>query len=650
MRNRLFACAGLLCVVAGAPLPAVAASPEGLRSMPGAAVETTKGLATERFLSPAVVAYRIEAQPWNGVPAQDSLKSASSDRAKRAQIGFGRLVSADAQSVPLGALDWQTLADGSKAARIQISAPEAAGVRVAYRITGPGEGYEVRFAGSARDDVYLESVVTTGVGETLWSPMLEGSDATLEFRLKRGFDPGQYSLSVPQLSHLIAVGADIPKVLNIGSSESCNVDVACVASPSAALLNIAKATAKMAFTDSATGGSYLCTGTLINSSSGANYFYTAAHCISTQASASTLNTYWFFDAVACNSTATPPYQLLTGGANLLVTDPTMDVTLLELRSSPPSGAFRAGWNATVVPTGTVVVDVHHPSGDLKKFSQGTMLGYAQGPEAYGSELRFQYQRDSFITVRWTNGTTEGGSSGSGAFTYNATGGYYELRGGLEGGGASCSSPNGIDRFSRMDLVFTKLAPYLAPSSIIPVTTSAQATMVEFYVPIADYYFMTSRESEKSLLDSVMDAKNNPAFYRTGYWFKTDPASSSSTSSISRYMIPGAARAGTRSSHFYTALNADKAAITGTGKERFAANCAGVPNGYFCNEGIDSYISMPIGTGSAATCASGLLPVYRVFRTATDDANHRYLTNGTMYSYMVNDQGWAGESIAFCARP
>lgn len=175
-------------------------------------------------------------------------------------------------------------------------------------------------------------------------------------------------------------------------------------------------------------------------------------------------------------------------------------------------------------------------------------------------------------------------------------------------------------------------------------------MVEFYVPIADYYFMTSRESEKSLLDSVVDAKNNPAFYRTGYWFKADPTSSSSTSSISRYMIPGAARAGTRSSHFYTALNADKAAITGTGKERFAANCAGVPNTYFCNEGIDSYITVPSGTGTSAACATGTLPVYRVFRTATDDANHRYLTNSTMYNYMVSDQGWSGESIAFCARP
>lgn len=650
MRNRLLVGVGLFCVVAGAPLVTAAAGPEGPRSMAGAVVEATKTVPAERFLSATSVTYRIDADPWNGVLPQDLSKSGAEGRAKRAQIGFGRNVPSAAQVVPLDALDWQMLADRSKAARIQISASEAVGLRVAYQVTGPADGYEIRFAGSGRDEVYLENARLANGAETIWSPVLEGSVATLEIRLLPGFEPAQFSLAIPRLSHLTAVGAAIPKVLNIGTSGSCNVDLACVSNPSTALLNIAKATAKMSFTDPATGGSYLCTGTLINSSSGANYFYAAAHCIDTQAAASTLNTYWFFDAVSCGSTALPPYQLLTGGANLVVTDPTMDVTLLELRSTPPTGAFRAGWNATVIPKGAVVVDVHHPNGDLKKFSQGTMLGYAQGPEAYGSEPRFNYQRDSFINVRWSNGTTQVGSSGSGVFTYNATGGYYELRGGLEGGAASCGSPDGIDHFSRMDLVFTKLAPYLSPSSIIPATTASQATMVEFYVPIADYYFMTSRESEKSLLDSVVDAKNNPAFYRTGYWFKADPTSSSSTSSISRYMIPGAARAGTRSSHFYTALNADKAAITGTGKERFAANCAGVPNTYFCNEGIDSYITVPSGTGTSAACATGTLPVYRVFRTATDDANHRYLTNSTMYNYMVSDQGWSGESIAFCARP
>ena len=62
--------------------------------------------------------------------------------------------------------------------------------------------------------------------------------------------------------------------------------------------------------------------------------------------------------------------------------------------------------------------------------------------------------------------------------------------------------------------------------------------------------------------------------------------------------------------------------------------AGVPNTYFCNEGIDSYVAAPIGTGTSASCLSGEQPIYRAFRGATDDGNHRYLVNSSMYSYMV----------------
>ena len=623
---------------------------DSVRSMPPVEVTAEKAIAAERFVSSAGTAYRVDALPFDAQQLT-SAKSAAVDaeRAKPVQVGFPRGIAESAQTVPLGSLSWASTADGGKAAKVTVLATGAAGMRIGYRVSGPADGVAIRFAGSDRDEVYLAGA--TADSGLSWSPVLEGSQGTIEVHVKRGFDVSQFGLQLETLSHLTVAARDFgqkTKVLQIGDSDSCNIDVACVSNPSAALLNIAKATAKMVFNEGAS--TYLCTGTLINSSSGANYFYTAAHCISSQAAASTLNTYWFFDAVACDSLATPPYQLLTGGADLMMTEPTMDGTLLRLRLAPPAGTVRAGWNASVIPTGTTVVGIHHPSGDLKKFSQGSMQGYAQGPQAYGSTPRFQANKDSFITVRWVNGTTEGGSSGSGVFTYNASGSYYELRGGLEGGAASCSNLSGIDRFSRMDLLFTRLSPYLAPAAIIPTTTSAQASMVEYFNPQFNFYFISSRESEKTVLDSITDSLSNPLWYRTGYWFKTDPASSSQTSSITRYFIPGAAKNGTRGTHFYTALNSDRALITSTGKERFSSGCAGVPNTYFCNEGIDSYVAAPIGTGSSASCLSSEQPIYRAFRGATDDGNHRYLVNSSMYSYMVSDQGWAGEGVAFCAKP
>lgn len=622
-----------------------------VRSMPPAAVESSKAGVSHQFLGAALAAHRINASAWNDprLELQKASQTAGAiDRSKAAQIGYPRAIASLAQQIPMTSLTWQTLSDSSRVARVEVTAQDAAGLRVAYRVGGPVDAMKLRFAGDGRDEVYLGD--THADGALTWSPVLEGSVATVEIHLAAGFAPEQFTLRFDSLSHLVKAGASLGQkdTRDIGASDSCNRDVVCGTASNPALAALAKSVVKLVYTDA--GSTYTCSGTLINGTAGGNFVYTAAHCIDSQAEAGSLNTYWFFDAGTCGSTAVPPYQLLTGGSLLLSTDTTLDGTLVELAQTPPNGAIRAAWNATVIPTGLALTGMHHPSGDLKKYSLGTMQGYAQGPEAYSTGPRPEAFHDSFITVRWTLGSTEEGSSGSGVFTYNSAG-FYELRGGLEGGAASCGNQSGIDRYSRLDLLFTKLAPYISPASVIPASNSAVATMVEYYMPQYDYYFMTSRESEKSSLDTYRDSNGNPWFYRTGYWFKVDPFASSTKSSMSRYFVPGVARGGLRGSHFYTALNTDKQLITNSGKERFAANCAGVPDGFFCNEGIDSYIALPIGTTTATACLSNEQKVFRVFRDNppfVDDANHRYLTNETMYNYMVADQRWRGEGVAFCA--
>lgn len=656
MFSRWLTVSGVAIVAAALPFGAAVAQ---IRSMPPAVVENAKAAVPQRFLGTASASQVVAASAWAD-PRVDQQKAASAastvDRRKATQIGFPRAIPAQSQLVALNALSWETLPDASRVARVQVAAPGAAGLRIAYQLSGPSNGIALRFAGDGRDEVYLDDAQSRDT--STWSPVLEGATATVEVQIAAGFAPEQFTLRFESLSHLVGVGPSSGQkdTRDIGTAGSCNRDVVCGSSTNSALASAAKAVAKMVFTDA--GSTYSCTGTLINGTAGGNFFYAASHCINSQVIASTLNTYWFFDAVSCGSTAVPPYQLLTGGATFIVTDETLDGTLLQLRQTPPTGAVRAAWNATVIPTNLPVTALHHASGDLKKYSLGTMQGYAQGPQYYGTDPRPQYEHDSYITVRWTLGTTEFGSSGGGVFTFNPTTstqfptGYYELRGGLEGGSATCGNPNGIDRFSRLDLMFTKFAPYISPESVIPTTNSTVGTMVEYYMPQYDYYFMTSRESEKASLDTFRDANTNPWFYRTGYWFKVDPSPSASTSSMSRYFVPGVARGGLRGSHFYTALNSDKQLITNSGKERFAVGCAGVPNGMFCNEGIDSYIALPIGNTTATACLAGEQKIFRVFRANppfVDDANHRYLSNETMYNYMVADQRWTGEGVAFCAK-
>lgn len=634
---------------------------------------------TKRSLVPEQFVLSTQEPSWFGRAAPISInvgEQTRGDRQKKYQIGWPREMLADSQRIEFTSLRWELLADGSKVALAEVVAPTAASFRVQLELSVGSPSVSLRVASPSKDDV---SLVDMSPGNKVWTSVVDGERGLIEIHSPTGSAPLTGYIRVHKLSHrpsllVPAQSEGGPKALRCppgtisdglsckpAISGSCNIDVACVQNPSNALLNAAKATVRIAMVNPVNDVEYYCSGTLISADTTGYYLYTAAHCIGTQQEAASLIAAYFADRPSCDSTAIPPYQSVGGGGTLVVLDQTMDVSLVRLAGTPPLGAVFAGWNAQVIPTNTTIVGIHHPSGDYKKFSQGKMIKYDIGPEFYAGVRRPQYERDSFINVQWSDGTTEGGSSGSGVFTYNpsCSGGpaCYQLRGGLEGGGASCSTPTGIDRYSRMDLLYTRLAPYLQPSAVIPTTTPAQASMVEFFNPQFDFYFISSRESEKRILDGMVDGNANPLWYRTGYWFKTSPSVSSFTAPITRYYIPGVAKNAARGSHFYTVLNSDRAFITNTGKERFFSpnfGCDGVPNTFFCNEGTDSFVAPPILSNNVNTCLDSERKIYRTFRGNSnryfDDGNHRYLTDASMYSYMVNDLGWIAEGVAFCATP
>jgi len=142
-----------------------------------------------------------------------------------------------------------------------------------------------------------------------------------------------------------------------------------------------------------------------------------------------------------------------------------DALLLRLNRAAPAGANFAGWDTSVLPTGSTVVAVHHPQGDSKKVSIGQQLA-----------------RDaSEITVGWLQGTTEGGSSGSAIFSKDYNG--YHLRGGLYGGSASCANTGSLantqnrDYYSRFDVVFPNIVMHLAAVTPAPIHANGTQPLV-----------------------------------------------------------------------------------------------------------------------------------------------------------------------------
>ena len=369
-------------------------------------------------------------------------------------------------------LKWSAVA-GGQAAQFAVTSPQAGSMRLAIDLAGvPGEVEMVVF-GSAAPARLEGPVRVADVRDRTapwWSPLTEGETQTVEFFVPAGLDASRLALRVMRASHLFStLSSGFTKQLaDIGFSGACNVDLACsTLNNNAEFRNTASSVAQMVFNDD--NWTVLCTGTLLadgDASSQVPWFYSANHCFDKnsapfrlpgqiQAVANTLTTLWDFAASSCNSQSPrSTWSQLHGGATYIYNNPESDVLLLRLNSAPPAGTYFAGWDAAPLSSGAQVISLHHPAGDLKKVSQGSVQGFTVPGVADGNR--------SFIEVLWSSGTTEGGSSGAGLFTQS--GGQYYLRGGLWGGTALCTNRSGTDDFSRFDQTYPQLANYLGTAN------------------------------------------------------------------------------------------------------------------------------------------------------------------------------------------
>ena len=415
-------------------------------------------------------------------------------RTKLTQIGIGRVASSEGTARALAALKWMAMRDGSSVARIEIASPVALGLRVGLDVSGLDSRAELRFAGS--DEPFRVIAMITGselrkladLHNVAWTPATDGERQIIEVYLPAGVPRSAVKLQAPELSHLLTNSRNDFKIIQkIGESGTCNVDTACrVGELGANFVSAKNAVVHMVFTwfdkpnpnYPAPGqpqfltGSFICTGTLLADSvaeSQIPYFYSANHCFEgrddgfpaqdKQRVANSLLTYWKYEASGCRSGVEAAKVQLVGGADYLYSDPDTGATtingtdglLLRLNNTPPSGAEFAGWDSAPLASSSNIIGIHHPMGDVKKVSSGKQVSVGT------------YQN----VVAWLSGTTEGGSSGSGLFTADASG--YHLRGGLYGGSALCSNSGSTantdnrDYYSRFDVVFPHIGQWLAPA-------------------------------------------------------------------------------------------------------------------------------------------------------------------------------------------
>lgn len=415
--------------------------------------------------------------------------NANAGAGKPFQIGFSRDVAQTATATATGqVLQWHTTEAGGQVAAINFNSTGAKGMRVGLLVTQLPETATLRFYAKGAATAFevngaevlavlaknLAAGDKTDEGRTYWAPAVDGADATIEIEIPAGFAASSVVVSVPGVSHIFMTEKEISTIsaqINYGGDAnaglSCQVDIKC-SSPMPAATD---AVVHLRFI--AGGGSYICSGTMLNDSQNSSvpYLLTANHCISNQTVASTLTTWFKYRSTTCNDGTTGEYYPTTGGADLLYTAYNTDSTLVKLRNPPAvSGVLYAGWDATTTPaTTTAVHGVHHPRGDQQRLSRGAVNGYyTRNPDQTLDTSFFgaTAATGTILGVNLTTGIVEPGSSGSGLF--KGTNSNPQLIGQLFGGKAAACSSSAVSAtqstaYGRFDVAFySGMSDWLAP--------------------------------------------------------------------------------------------------------------------------------------------------------------------------------------------
>ncbi len=271
--------------------------------------------------------------------------------------------------------------------------------------------------------------------ESLTTEFVAGDELTIEYYLPRGIkDSG--SLVVGRIGHdykgstlnPLSEAIDSEAPLS-GGSQACHIDVNC---PEAIDWQTEKRSVcrivywTYDYTGYTNDGFYsYCSGALVNNTAedGTPYFLTANHCVSEALEAENSLIYFNYENPTCNGALVNPTSQTICGATLTANHEATDMALLELSAVPPSSynAHYAGWNRDNV-TPNSSVGIHHPAGDLKKWSKDFDMPSSQGGGQFwrwhdGAQILFNTYVDQIWLAYMDQGATEGGSSGSPLFDH-----------------------------------------------------------------------------------------------------------------------------------------------------------------------------------------------------------------------------------------
>jgi lysyl endopeptidase len=373
-------------------------------------------------------------------------------RVKALRFGVGRSLRVSVQDG-----NWYDAAGGRRLWAAEIASTEALGLRLHFKNVQLPDGAELAVysadtsgiakSGCSRFDpdrnVEFHGASATAAGD-FWTGSFFGERVRIEYLAPAGAAADALPFTVDNLQHYYLDPVDKVARSLVGEKAAgpCHNDVTC--HPEWA--NVAKAVSGISFVDD--GGSFFCSGQLINDNAQdfTPYYLTANHCISSQGAAGSAEFFWLYQTPSCNGNP-PSINSVprSNGATLVSHNPTSDYSLMIVEGALPDNLFWAGWTSKTVPEGTEAVAIHHPAGDYKRIS----FGFKDNAAAC-----YQFQGTNGLQVlrtSWTDGPTEGGSSGSGIFRADT----QQLYGQLYYGPSSCGEET-FDCYGSFATTYSKI--------------------------------------------------------------------------------------------------------------------------------------------------------------------------------------------------